>query len=430
MNTPRFVFTTISALLFALPAFALTDTWDGGDVNDIFTSPQNWLDNTAPASDLANTDLIFAGAIRPTPTLNAPFSARGITFDNTATAFTILGDQLNVGSGGITNGDNQTMSFVNIVNFGGVAVSSVDASNGGLTFGNAIGLPTGLLIVDGLGATNFQEIAGASTTALGKFGSGTMTWNPVGPVPFDVEVLEGALTIGGDGTSNFLASTASIDVTRTSVLNIDDSLTLDGAQITRSRDAVMNLAAGKTLNVFNGADVDITGAFEVNGANILVSGSGSTFSAETFVVSSGTLIVSAGGDVSVSTEFSLGTSGSATLTIENGGTFTTGSNLTTISDTGDLNINAGGTMMVRGEMTVFSSLDIGGTVILGATASPTPNAIGTMPESNLSFDESDLSASTTITNIPEPGIGSLLASAIALLRLRHRESRNKKSVTC
>jgi hypothetical protein len=410
---PRILITSIAALLLtSLIASAVTDTWDGGAASDNFDADFNWLDNTAPASDLANTDLIFAGAMRLTPTLNAPFSAHSITFDNTAGGFTIMGDQLNVGSGGIANNDPQPMSFANVVNFGGVAASSVDAANGGLMFGNAIGLPTGFLTVDGLGATNFQDILGASTTALGKFGSGTMTWNPAGPVAFDIDVLDGTLTIGGDGTSNLLASTGSIDVTGTSVHNINDSLALDGAQITRTANAKIHLAAGRTLNVFNGADVDITGAFGVNGSTILVTGAGSTFSADTFVVSSGTLTVSAGGAVSVSTGFSLGTAGTATLTIENGGTFSTGTGLTTVNATGDLNINSGGTMIVRGSMTVLSSLDIAGTVIVGA---PAP---GQVAESERDFEDGYLSAPAGITNIPEPGVGALLASALALLGLR------------
>jgi len=366
MKSPRLLALGIASLLPAsLTAHAGTDTWDGGGINDILTTPQNWLDDTAPPSDLANTDLIFAGAMRLTPTLNAPFSAHSITFDNTAGGFTILGEQINVGSGGIANSDPQPMSFANLVSFSGVAASSVDASNGGLTFGNAIGLPTGFLAVDGLGATNFQDIVGASTAALGKFGSGTMTWNPAGPVAFDIDVFDGALTI--------------------------------------------------------------TGAFEVNGSNVLVTGAGSTFSADTIRVSTGALTVSAGGDLSVSTEFSLGTAGSATLTIENGGTFTTGTGLTTVNATGDLNINAGGTMIVRGDMTVLSSLDIanGGVVILGATASRTP-ALGAIADVELlDFEQGEFGggnprAGDTVSAVPEPSVAMLVLTSLGVLGIRRR----------
>ncbi|HZJ15635.1 MAG TPA: PEP-CTERM sorting domain-containing protein [Chthoniobacteraceae bacterium] len=427
MKSPRLLALGIASLLPAsLAAHAGTDTWDGGGINDILTTPQNWLDDTAPPSDLANTDLIFAGVMRLTPTLNAPFSAHSITFDHTAGGFIILGEQLNVGSGGIANSDPQPMSFANLVSFSGVAASSVDASNGGLTFGNAIGLPTGFLTVDGLGATNFQDIVGASTTALGKFGSGTMTWNPAGPVAFDIDVLDGTLTIGGDGTSNLLASTASIDVTGTSVLNINDSLALDGAQITRTANAEINLAAGRTLNVFNGADVDITGSIGINGSTILVTGAGSTFSADALGVSSGTLIVSAGGDISVSTEFSLGTAGTATLTVENGGTFTTGTGLTTVTATGDLNINAGGTMIVRGDMTVLSSLDIAGTVILDANAPAPAEEIADLSSPHASIEAFSLDAGPSglatgdLAIVPEPSASMLALLGAAFVGLRRR----------
>ena len=535
-NTSRLLVTSVASLLLMLRAFAITDTWDGGGPNDILTTAQNWADDTAPASDLANTDLIFAGAIRPAPTLAAPFSANSITYDNTAAGFTIQGDPFNVGSGGITNNDTQTMSFANVVNFDGVVASSVTAASGGLTFGNGTVLPTGFLIVDGAGATSFQDIAGPSTAALGKFGAGTMTWNPGGPVAFDIAVQEGTLTIGGDGTVNILTSTASIDVTGTSVLNVNDNLALNGAQLTRTGNAGINLAAGRTLNVLNSADVDITGSFGVNGSTILVADAGSTFGADGFTVSGGGFLsVSAGADVSVPAAFLLGAVGNgtavvdgigsslgggghlfmgqnpgnvasltfsngstgtfgamdlaftnfplttatlriqsgaavtgttlnaadlnsqataeititgtgssltltgqamfggasgsiATLTVENGGIFTTGTGTTTVNATGDLNINAGGTMIVRGDMTIASSLDIanGGTVILGGGA-PAP---GEFAEADLTgpdgFDfgavENIGGASTAdFVAVPEPGSATLIASgALSLLARRRR----------
>ena len=87
---PRILATSIAALLLHTPLFAVTDTWDGGGGNDNISTGANWLDSTAPGSDLVNTDLIFAGVLRLTPNFAAPFNADSVTFDNTAGAFVTM----------------------------------------------------------------------------------------------------------------------------------------------------------------------------------------------------------------------------------------------------------------------------------------------------------------------------------------------------
>lgn len=106
---PRILTTTI-ALLLTARAFAVTDTWDGnspnagaGDSN--VSTGLNWADDTAPLSDLVNTDLIFAGVTKLAPNFNVILNTNSITFNNTAGAFTIGGFQWNVGAGGIVNND-------------------------------------------------------------------------------------------------------------------------------------------------------------------------------------------------------------------------------------------------------------------------------------------------------------------------------------
>jgi hypothetical protein len=104
---------------------------------------------------------------------------------------------------------------------------------------------------------------------------------------------------------------------------------------------------------------------------------------------------------------------------------------TTVNATGDLNVNAGGTMIVRGNMTVLSSLDIAGTVILDGGAPPAAEGLS---ENDPGFYEGELSAAGSefawaaadgqVHNppgaIPEPGVGALLISALALLGVRRR----------
>ena len=115
-------------------------------------------------------------------------------------------------------------------------------------------------------------------------------------------------------------------VNGTGVFNINESLTLDGAQLTRASGADINLPAGKTLTVQNGGDAIITGVFINNSAStIAVTSAGSTFS----------------------TTSSLQLIGGSDTTVSAGGSLTAGTGLTNVRATGALNINAGGTMIVR-----------------------------------------------------------------------------------
>src|SRR5687767_3568959 len=68
-------------------------TWDGGAVNNNWTSARNWQGDTAPA---ANDTLVFDGFARLTPSndflANTGFA--GLTFAPTAGAFTLTGNSL------------------------------------------------------------------------------------------------------------------------------------------------------------------------------------------------------------------------------------------------------------------------------------------------------------------------------------------------
>jgi hypothetical protein len=111
------VYVLALTLAAPLPVPAVTDTWDGGGINDFFLTSANWADNTAPASDLLGTDIVFEGALRRIPILISSFSAHRITFDDSALSFAIQGAELSVGVGGIINENAATMSFNTPVTF-------------------------------------------------------------------------------------------------------------------------------------------------------------------------------------------------------------------------------------------------------------------------------------------------------------------------
>ena len=347
MKTPRILTTTI-ALLLTARAFAVTDTWDGGGANDNLNTALNWVDNTAPLSDLVNTDLIFGGVARLTPNVSVVFSTNSIIFNNTAGAFTIGGTTLSVGTTGITNNDADTQTFTNIASFGGVANSTINASSGGLTFNNSLTLPAGTLTVDGAFTTSFRSLSGFGT--VNKLGAGVMTWTPPASTQnLDLIIGAGTVNTGADGSADTLSSTASIAVNGTSTLNLNENTTLDGALLTRATGATLTLAAGKTLTVQNGGDVTITGAFTQNAANtVVVTGAGSTFTTtSSLALSNGSVtnILAAGSVSTGGTGISIGTSGNGTVTVDGSGSSFGGGTLTVGQSgaTGSLTFSNGST---------------------------------------------------------------------------------------
>src|SRR5262245_53800079 len=72
---------------------AATATWDGGGADDFTATPQNWAADVTPVPLDA---LVFAGATRTTPSNNLAAGTifKGITFDATASSFTLSGNQI------------------------------------------------------------------------------------------------------------------------------------------------------------------------------------------------------------------------------------------------------------------------------------------------------------------------------------------------
>ena len=323
MNTPRILATTIAALLLTARAFAVTDTWDGGGVDNNLSTGLNWLDNSAPVSDLANTDLIFAGAVRLTPNVSTDFSAKSITFNNTAGAFVIGGSILTIGAGGIFNNDTQAQRFDNTVVIGNAA-ASFNAASGPLTFTGSVDVPlASSLSLDGAGAFSFGNFSGSGTVT--KTGAGTMTYAPVFLTQQgDLVINAGTVNMAVTGVTGTFSGTASIAVNGTSTLNINESLTLTGgAQLTRAAAGTVTVAAGKTLRIEVGSDFVNSGNHTVAGGDVQVVGGGSTFqNAGILTINGGaTLAVQSGGSVGSSSFLDIGISTNGTLTVDGAGSF-------------------------------------------------------------------------------------------------------------
>src|SRR5207302_7133763 len=81
--------------------------WIGGASDDNWSSGANWLSNHKPANDgTANID--FFGSMRTYPDVDMPWSVASVSFDSGAAHFRVIGEQITVGSGGITNNSTTT----------------------------------------------------------------------------------------------------------------------------------------------------------------------------------------------------------------------------------------------------------------------------------------------------------------------------------
>jgi len=140
----------LAVLLAAIPASAVTYTWDGGGADNNIGTAANWNPDGAPATNLATTDLVFDGTARLSPSFNAAFSANSITFNNNAAAngFGFFGTALTIGTGGIANNDGNFETFNNSLTIG-TATSQLNAGTGGLFFNNNITLGTNALTITG-----------------------------------------------------------------------------------------------------------------------------------------------------------------------------------------------------------------------------------------------------------------------------------------
>jgi autotransporter-associated beta strand protein len=286
--SPRILTATIATLLLRLPAFAVTDAWDGnspnGGVGDSnITTGLNWADDSAPVSDLINTDLVFGGTTKLAPNFNTVFSTDSITFINTAGAFILGGLTITIGTTGIANTDAQTQTINNNVTLG-TASTSFQAINGSLLFFGTLALGTNSLSVSGAQATT---LAGAitGTGTINKSGAGTLTLSNT-TIAADVNISGGVVNVGSAGTTTF-NSNSTIDI-NSGTFDAAGNVTLDNAQLIRDNGATLSIAAAKTLTIQNGADATITGAFTNSTAStITVTGSGSTFTTTSNVALNG-----------------------------------------------------------------------------------------------------------------------------------------------
>ncbi len=346
-------------------------TWDGGGVDNKWTSNANWTSDIGPG--YIGDSVAFDTGNQLAADMDTNYTVAGVTFNGGAGAFVIgssTGSTL-TSSGGMVNNSSspQTLNVPVVIS----AAQTFNAVSGNLTLTTNVTLGGNTLTVDGAANTTLSGLI-AGTAGLTKNGGGTL-------------VLSSANTYGNNGGSDTLVNAGTLVLGNdlalgTSRLNISDGGTVQSADssahiITNRLNfggvAGANAIFGGTGNLkftgsaANGTDKILT----VNNPQTEFSGGLSGASKRT-VAGPGTLILSGANTYSAGTTINPG----ATLQLGSGGTTGSLSTSGTIDDEGTLIFNRSDSI-VQG--THFSSAPIigGGAVVQAGSGTTTLNAANT-----------------------------------------------------
>lgn len=417
----RILTVAITVVLLKSPALrAASYTWDGGElVSSNWTAGKNWTGNIPPPSD-GTADLIFTGIVGLNPNANLDWSIRSLTFGSGAGGFTIQGNPLTVGVGGITNGDDSVQTIENdivldvsqtfrttgtgsfaingSVNTNGNALT-VDAATDFIVLGGAI---TGGGALKSVGINSLVLTGGANNTyAGGTTVSGNLTLAKTG----GATAIPGALVIGGGAGLNNVAVGFDEQIANTSAVTVSA-----GASLGLGMGVVETVGA---LTIGNGAVRIDTGSLKASGVTM----TGGTISSRLAgrLILAGNITATAGGlqTSSISGRIDLG---GATRTFTVGGA----------AGSVELDINAAisngsvikagaGTLRLSGAQTYASLLAQAGTVDLESAVGTGTSSVTVTPtagSATVNFNASQRLASLTIgnggvvnVNAQDPGSG-------------------------
>lgn len=276
---------TLTLVLTANTAWAVTRVWNGGGVDDNWMTAANW-----DAAVNANDTLQFSGATRPTPINNFSNDTTfaGIVFVGTTVPFTLSGNQI-ILDGGINNQD----AGLQTINLSGNGLEFLNnqqiiAAGGDLAIGGTILNVTGSLktVTFDSSASKTITVSGSIQNGNGPFGviknnSGILTLGGANFYSGVTDVNAGTLVMNGSHTggglySVFGGATLSGDGSTASAVSVaasgilapgtspgslgTGSLTLDNASILN-----WELAAPNLNNHPSSDRVDVTGNLILDG---------------------------------------------------------------------------------------------------------------------------------------------------------------------
>lgn len=97
------------SLLFATSFQLSAQTWVGGGTTDLWSDPANWLPAGVPRQD-GLADLSFFGGTENSPQADVPWAVRSLNFYGDSLSFTLGGQPVRVGQGGLVNQSSLTQT--------------------------------------------------------------------------------------------------------------------------------------------------------------------------------------------------------------------------------------------------------------------------------------------------------------------------------
>lgn len=310
-------------------------TWDGGGINNDWSTADNWALNAAPAND-GTASLIFAGVIRLSPSVDTAWSVLGLSFGPSAGAFTLGGSAITIGTGGIVS----SSAAVQTVNTALVLAGnqSWTTSAGSMTFGGGLDLGTFALTASpSTGRTLSLNGIISGTGSLVKTGAGALVLAGVNTFSGGSTLTAGTTNVGNNaafGTGTIALNGGTISATgaaRTigNAVSVTANSTIGGA-LALTLSGGVTLTGNRTVTVSNSALTTFGGALGESGGtrNFTKAGAGNLQldSASTYT---GTTSITGGA-------LALGNSGtiSGANLVLNGGVLALGSNFTRALGTG------------------------------------------------------------------------------------------------
>jgi hypothetical protein len=198
---------TDGTLRVGLDTALVSRTWDGGGANNDWSTNNNWVFDVQPLNN-ATADLIFAGNVRLTPSVDTAWNINSITFDNTAGVFTITGPQtITVGAGGIINNDTDLETITSAIILS--TNESFDAATGDLHItdvtlnGHTLTLAgaNDITLASASGPGTIEKDNAGDLDISGALGTGGVTLDAnTGPTNISASQTFAALNIGADAT--------------------------------------------------------------------------------------------------------------------------------------------------------------------------------------------------------------------------------------
>ena len=318
-------------------------TWTGAGSNNNWGNAGNW-NTLMPLPNNGTADLDFGAAAGGSTTSNAEvaYSIHSLNFDSLASAYTITGAQITLGTGGLSQNALAGQLIQNAIVVGADQTWRFGSNSGllNLTGGVNLGSASRTLTLEAVGASSISAVFTGANGKLVKSGTGTLTYSGVGSsIPLG-EVNAGTLVVASG--ASFLTTNFTINAGGAMLLNGTINSPNSFFQVTGNATtaASVALASGGSLTTsFTG--INANGSFTQNGgthtaSSLVLEGSVATPGAYTLAGGTLTTNTTTVGFAANGTFMQLGGT-HTTTTLNLGNTANTGSGLYSLSGASQLN---------------------------------------------------------------------------------------------